>query len=156
VRKPKYTNISSSPFLHISVHTRTHTHTHTHTERERDIYIYIIPKWVVKHEGFRPGVALKREGIKGGSDLQMELMVKEGNGRSLEREVAQEMRFEDSFFIRYRLPRTAGGGSGMEELFPAALPCRAAKIPGEQSTLMKEIQVAKVRGLQRRKPLTYS
>jgi len=43
----------------------------------------------------------------------MELMVKEGNGRFLEREVAQEMRFEDFFFMRYRLPRTAGGGSGV-------------------------------------------
>lgn len=49
----------------------------------RPLFLYIYQrgaKWVVKHEGFYPGATLKRKGINGGSDLQIELMIKERNG----------------------------------------------------------------------------
>jgi len=50
------------------------------------IYIYIHiyqrgAKWVVKHEGFCPGAALKRKGINGSSDFQIKLMIKENGLR---------------------------------------------------------------------------
>lgn len=85
-------------------------------------------------------------------------MVSGGGGKGKWRtgEVVQEMRFED--FLRYRLPYDANSGLKRERRGVIstgfAMPYR--ENTRERSTLMKEIQVAKVRGLQRRKPLTYS
>lgn len=71
------------------------------------------------------------------------------------------MRFED-FFTMPPAARTAwDSAGGIEEGERRGVISTGFALPHrentrERSTLMKEIQVAKVRGLQRRKPLTYS
>jgi len=70
------------------------------------------------------------------------------------------MRFED-FFTMPPTARTARDSADGEERERGGVISTGFALPHrentrERSTLMKEIQVAKVRGLQRRKPLTYS